>query len=115
MSFSYKLELLENIVIIYFKGRIFDKSEADELYGELDTLISVGKNKMIVDFSNIDYINSSGLNVLINLLNKSRDSYGELIICNIPEKVLKLIVTSKLENIFKIEDSKESALQKIQS
>lgn len=112
MHFTCRTEIIDKTMVLFFEGRILDISSADDLMIEVDKEIENGIKKFIVDFSKIDYINSSGLGLLINLLNKVRNNYGELYICSMPAKVKALVTTSKLDHIFNIEDSLESALQK---
>lgn len=107
MSFSYDLKLEGNIQLIYPKGRILDRSEAEKMIEEVSKNIDEGKNKLVFNFGELDYMNSAGLNVLITLLTKSRNNYGEMALCNLSDKVRNLLITSKLQNIFKILDSEE--------
>ncbi len=115
MKFNYRIRKKEEISIIDFAGRILDRSDAKDLIMETDSLLSAGHNKIIVNLTNIDYINSAGLNVLITLLTNTRNNYGELYICEIPDKVKKLIVMSKLENIFSMTTTEEEAYKKLLS
>lgn len=111
--FNYSIVEKNEIQVISFQGRILDKENSIPFFKEIDKLFEQGKKKLIANFSNIEYINSAGLNLLITLLNKSRDNSGEFYICNIPVVVKRLITISKLDSIFKIEESLDSALQKI--
>ena len=56
-------------------------------------------------------MNSSGLNVLIQLLTKTRTSGGESVICNVNKKVNDLLVITKLNTLFKVADSKDDAVK----
>jgi anti-anti-sigma factor len=80
---------------------------------EVDVLMDDGKNNFILDLSKIDYMSSAGLNVMISLLTQSRNRYGELVVCEVPDKVSRLLVTSKLQNIFTITDTQAEALKKV--
>ena len=91
------------------KGRILDRSEAEEMMEKVSKNINEGKNRLIFNLEELDYMNSAGLNVLITLLTKSRNNYGEMVLMNLSDKVRNLLVTSKLQNIFKIVDSIEAA------
>lgn len=113
MKFEFRIEQLTDIIIIHFIGSMLDKSEADDLLTSIDESLEKGNNKFIVNLSKIDYMNSSGLGILINILTKSRNKYGELVVCEIPEKVIKLLVTSKLQNIFQTTESQELAIEKL--
>ena len=113
MSFSYEIKEQEGVIIIYLEGRILDRSEADKMMEEVDVLMDDGKNNFILDLSKIDYMSSAGLNVMISLLTQSRNRYGELVVCEVPDKVSRLLVTSKLQNIFTITDTQAEALKKV--
>lgn len=110
--FHYSIVERDGVQVISFEGKILDIENMGAFYSDIDRLHSRGKKKLLVNLKDVEYINSAGLNLLITLLTKSRDNYGEFYICNVPVLVMKLIATSKLENIFKIEDSIEEALQK---
>ena len=109
MSFSYEVEIENNVQTIVMKGRILDRSEAEEMMEKVSKNINEGKNRLIFNLEELDYMNSAGLNVLITLLTKSRNNYGEMVLMNLSDKVRNLLVTSKLQNIFKIVDSIEAA------
>ncbi|MEQ8910647.1 MAG: STAS domain-containing protein [Vicingaceae bacterium] len=111
MSFEYRIEEKEGVYIVYFNGRILDRSEAENLMDEMEELMSSGKHDFVINLSGIDYMNSAGLGVLISLLNQSRDEYGTLVLCSVPEKINQLIITSKLQNIFKLAETQEEALK----
>lgn len=113
MGFEYQIKHREGAVIVDFFDRILDVSEADQLVHQIERQILGGNRKFIINFQQVDYINSSGLNVLITLLTKIRDNYGELYICAVSDKIEKLIHTTKLDKIFKIEDNVEQAIEKL--
>lgn len=113
MRFSYTVEKNDKTVTFCFEGRILDRSEADQLMGEYEALIKTGSQDFLIDLSKIDYMNSSGLNVLISLLNMNRDHYGKLIIFGVPATVESILKTSKLFNLFTICATKEEAIKKL--
>jgi len=115
MSFTYQRTISDEICIYEFKGRILEKEECDELMADFDQQLEQGITNFIVSLNEMDYMNSSGLSILINILTKSRNNYGELMVCCIPEKVNKLLITSKLNNIFNSVANLEKAIEKLKS
>ena len=101
MSFSYELSTDGQLTTVKPKGRILDISEAEGLMSEVGEKIEAGSNKILFNLKNLEYMNSAGLNMLINLLTKSRNHSGEMILCELSDSVSKLLVTSKLNNIFR--------------
>ncbi len=111
MNFTYEIKKRDKVLVVYPKGRILDKSEAEELLAEVLKKIKAGSNKILMNFHEMEYMNSAGLSVLITLLTQSRNNYGELLLCKVPEKISKLLVTSKLHNIFNVVDSEDEAIK----
>ena len=54
-------------------------------------------------------MNSTGLSILINIFTQTRNRGGEVVITNIPEKINKLLIITKLNSIFNIEETVEAA------
>jgi anti-sigma B factor antagonist len=111
MVLDYKITEENNIQVLVLSGELIDKNQATDLVKNIDELLIEGKNKLIIDLSNLKYMNSSGLNVLIQLLTKTRTNGGESVIFNVSKKVNDLLVITKLNTLFKVADSKESAIK----
>ena len=92
-----------------------DQAEADSLTASLEKEISEGHNKIVLDLSGLKYMNSTGLNIMINVLTKTRNSGGEAVIANVSESVKQLFVVTKLDTIFTITGTKEEAFEKLRS
>ncbi|OWY23117.1 anti-sigma factor antagonist [Sphingobacteriales bacterium UPWRP_1] len=65
----------------------------------------------IVDLQQITGMNSSGLNLLLQLLTKSRNTGGETILVHLPQTLQNLLVVTKLNQIFTTAQTLEQALQ----
>ena len=63
-----------------------------------------GDRKFIVDFSNTDYIDSSGLGVLVTLSKKIREQGGELSLASLSEDLRTLFELTKLDTLFLFSD-----------
>ena len=109
MSFSYKLNKEKNFVHLTFEGNLIGKHQVENLLAELDFYYNEGINKIIIDLSDMQYMNSTGLSILINIFTHTRSKGGEVIITNIPDKINKLLIITKLNSIFNIENTVEDA------
>jgi anti-sigma B factor antagonist len=63
-----------------------------------------GGRKFIVDFSNTDYIDSSGLGVLVTLSKKIREQGGELSLASLSKDLRALFELTKLDTLFLFSD-----------
>ena len=59
-----------------------------------------GGRKFVVDFSNTDYIDSSGLGVLVTLSKKIREKGGEISLSSLSKDLRTLFELTKLDTFF---------------
>lgn len=64
------------------------------------SLIDSGHYRFVVDLSEIQVMNSVGLNFLITLRSRSADHGGNVILCNASPRVKQLLEVTKLHTIF---------------
>jgi anti-sigma B factor antagonist len=105
MSFSYKIIYQSpDKVEILLNGKLLDKNQALDLLSKIEEFYLENKPNVYLDLKELQYLNSSGLNVLIQILTKARNNGAEVYLRNIPEEINKLLLITKLKNIFKIEE-----------
>jgi anti-sigma B factor antagonist len=115
MTFSYSTSKQEGITIFKLEGEIIDKNQATAFIEEVNKLILSGKKHIVLELSGLRYMNSSGLNVLVNILTKARNVGGDVSVCNISAKVRELLVVTKLDTIFHVLPSVEEAIEKLKA
>ena len=79
MSFAFNTIQKEPIAIISLYGELIDRNEAQQLLNQLNLLSEGGIKNFILELSELKYMNSTGLNVLINVLTKSRKMVANLL------------------------------------
>lgn len=95
--------------LITLSGRLIEKSQAEGMIQEFENVCNGKPGKYLMSLAELEYVNSSGLNLLIGMFTHARNSGGELVIGGISPKVKKLMVMTKLDSVFKIYDSVEEA------
>ncbi|NQT95608.1 MAG: STAS domain-containing protein [Candidatus Omnitrophica bacterium] len=66
--------------------------------------------KLVINLSNVSYIDSSGLATLVELLKRARSYGGKIRLSNLAAKVKSLFEITKLEKLFDIYDTEEEAV-----
>ncbi|CAN5271002.1 anti-sigma F factor antagonist [soil metagenome] len=112
MSFTYNIIQKSPVVILSLYGELIDKNEGQRILDEVIKFSEEGQNNFILELSELKYMNSTGLNVLINILTKSRKNGGELVICGVSKKVRELLLITKLNSVFSVTETTEEALAK---
>lgn len=113
MSFEFSMDELEGFPVFMLEGNLIERHEADDLLIEIDECIAQGSNRLIVNLEDLEYLNSSGLNVLLNILTRCRNHGGETVICGINERLKKLLVITKLDAVFQLASSCEAAANRL--
>jgi len=111
MIFEHTLEDKGQYSLIHFKGTLMEANQANELLESIDDKIIDKKPNFIIDLSGVEHMNSTGLNLLINILTRSRNAGGDTVITNIPDKINKLIVIAKLNTVFAAAKNLEEAVE----
>ena len=98
---TYKITEQDNISTIFLDGEI-DMDKTDEVKGVIFPVIDSGKN-VALNLSNVQYIDSSGISVLIESHQKALEKGTKLVIKDVSKSVLKVIMMAKLEQILNLE------------
>ncbi len=113
MSFTYKIKKEENLLNISLVGSLINKQQVEILLDDLTFELSQKSIKVVINLSKMEYMNSTGLNILINILTLTRNKGGEVVLANIPARINKLLVITKLDSVFEIKDSIANAKKKL--
>lgn len=110
---KYTTEVKEGILFINLEGDLLGESNGLELVDLINDKINDNVILCAIDLSNVRYMNSSGIGVLITLLTKFRNKGGEVILINPSEQIKKLLIITKLNAIFSIVNSSSEAISKL--
>jgi anti-sigma B factor antagonist len=98
-------------VIIELKGKLIGGSLSERVIRTLNILLEQGKNHIVIDMSNVNVINSSGMGILISGYTKVKDKGGSLKLANITGKIESLMSITKLNGIFEIYSTVDEAVR----
>jgi anti-sigma B factor antagonist len=91
-------------------GRI-DSATAPELQKAFDTVIEEGQFKIVLDMSNIDFLSSAGLRVLVNAQKIcKRYNRGEVVLAGVPEPIFEALDLAGFTALYKIYEDDLSAV-----
>lgn len=100
---------IDDISILQLFDRI-DASSSKELKDIVVTKIDQSKINLLLDMSQVSFIDSSGLGMLITCLKSINKAGGQLKISNISNNVKTIFDTTRMDRVFEIFDNNEDAL-----
>ena len=115
MDLNYTISNKGAYALVELSGNLIDKSQATPLLEEIQSMIDSGTRNFVISMEQFKYLNSNGLNVLVNILTKSRKNGGDTTICCVNSKVKELLVITKLNTVFSITEDLPSAIRQFQS
>ena len=107
---TIKEEKLNEVLICVLEGQI-TMNNSPELRKAFDNIIKRDEKKVILDFSQVSYIDSSGLATLIEMFQRLKKIAGNLRFSNIDQKVKSVFEITRLNKIFDIFETREMALK----
>lgn len=75
---------------------------ADNVKTELTQIVAKNNAKTILNLSNIKFIDSTGIGVLISALKTARQNNNSFSLCAIQNDVMSLLTLMKLDKVFEI-------------
>lgn len=96
--------------LVKAKGRV-DSYTAPQLADSFNGLMDKGRHKLAFDMSELDFLSSAGLRVLINTQkNCKRYNRGELVLVGIPENIYAALDLAGFIPLFRIFDDVLTAI-----
>lgn len=86
-----------------------DASTAAEFKEKMSAWIDAGSRRIVLNLSEVDFIDSSGLGAIISGLKKIGGN-GCLVICALRETVMSLFRLTRMDRVFDIFPSEDAAL-----
>jgi anti-anti-sigma factor len=101
---------LDNFTILYVEGLIKLGESAEFFSSALENVLKNESTNVIIDFTKIDYIDSTGIGELVGYLGKFTNQNRKLILVNPSERIQKLLKLAKLDAVFKIYNTEDEAV-----
>jgi len=100
----------EGVFICKAIGEV-DINTAPQLKKAFERLIKEKREKIVINMEKVDYIDSSGLATLVELLKNFRKYGARLKLVSLSTKVRSLFEITKLEKLFDIMEKEEDAVR----
>jgi anti-sigma B factor antagonist len=104
----------DGVTVLDFGGRLAGEA-ADTIADRLDSLLTGGKRKVLLNLGDARFLDSGVLGVLVSKRAEFAHQGGRLTLLNVSAKLSDLLVTTKLERIFDTFDSEAEALKSLEA
>ena len=97
-----KGEIVDNRIQIILRGTIYVE-DAKEITEKLGALIEAGQTRLLIDLSQVEYIDSSGLGMLIRIQKIAVRNGGNVVLKGVQGLVRELFEMTRLTTLFTIQ------------
>lgn len=104
------VEAMDNgVAVMRLSGRLdfATAAEARKAFGEA---VDAGRQRLVVDLADVDFVDSSGLGALIGGLKTARQAGGDLCIARATSQAQTVLALTSLDRVFRLYPSVGEAL-----
>ena len=102
-------------VIAFTDEKILEEKDIHDIQQSIMSVIDQAEHiNLILDFSNVKFLSSAVLGLLLRISKKIYEQEGKLKLCGINPKIYEIFRITKLINIFDICDDVDSAVKQLQ-
>jgi len=108
-----KLKTKNGVLLVELQEEI-DLFHANKLKLYFNKIFESSHSKIILNFQDVTYIDSSGIGALLNIYKETKKRNINMFFVNIHGSVKKVIELTKLDDYFPIVRSEDEAMEKLQ-
>ena len=109
---KWELEEEKNYVVVRPLLARLDSAVAPEFRTFVSDLSTEQKKQILLDLSNVEFMDSSGLGAVVGCY-KLTKSVGGLLVCNVQQQVKDIFRLTHMDRIFEVNDSFETCVDKL--
>ncbi len=94
-------EQVGDVQVVTAEGRL-DGIYSSAFANQVGALITGTKPKVLIDFTNIDFVTSAGLRAVLLLMRKAMASGGAFALCGVNDQVREVLAISGFAEIFTV-------------
>jgi len=111
------VEYIDNVAVATLTDKkILEVIDIQALENSIIPLVERKQNiNLVLDFSNVEFLSSSALGLLIRVSKKIYESNGHLRLCGIAGSIMQIFTITRLDKIFQILPDRHEALESLQN
>jgi anti-sigma B factor antagonist len=103
--------VVDGVAVIELAGRIVLGEESTALRETVKGLLGAGQKQIVLNMSNVTYIDSAGLGALVAAHHSAKTQGASLRLSNLGAKFQEVLQVTKLLTVFDVYDSETAAIR----
>jgi anti-sigma B factor antagonist len=110
MSVKVTIQEVEEVAVVGLNGRIVLGEESSALRQAIKNLLLAGQKKVVLDMSNVTYIDSAGLGILVAAYVSAKNQGAAIKLSALGNKFREILQITRLLTIFEVFDTPAAAV-----
>jgi len=102
---------VDGVEVVSLEGRIVLGEESNALREKVKGFLAAGKKNIVLNMSNVTYIDSAGLGTLVASHHSAKTQGASLRLSNLGQKFQEVLQVTKLLTVFEVYDSEAAAIR----
>ena len=103
---------IDGVSVVALNGRIVLGEESTALREKVKSLLGAGKKRIVLDMSNVTYIDSAGLGILVAAHVSAKKQGAALHLSNLGNKFHDVLQITRLLTVFSVFDTEAEAIKR---
>ncbi len=99
-----------DVMVLQLTGKIMGGPDHDLFHSQIKTLINEGYADVVLNMAKINWINSTGLGVLVSGYHTVKKNGGHMKICAVSDRIDNILNVTQLKLVFETYDTEKEAL-----
>jgi anti-anti-sigma factor len=110
LTMAVEIKQLEGgVSVVTISGRLTLGGETEKLDEAVSKLLAQNRKKVVLDITALDYVDSSGLGLLISCLTKAKKAGGDLKVAGANPRIRRIFSMTGVESVLPIFDTVAAA------
>ena len=101
------------VLILQIKGRL-DAISSIDAEKKIFDYIGSGHHNLVLNFSEVDYLSSVGMRLLLRTTKKLKMLSGKMVVCSLTSNVMDILKMSGFDHVIEFSKNEEEALKKFE-
>ncbi len=111
MSLTIKTREKDGAVIVDLDGRLTLGEATGMLRETIRDLVAKNKTNIVLNFKNLEYMDSAGLGELVSAYTSAKNAGGKVKMVNMGGRAVDLLQVTRLMTLFELYDDEDAAIK----
>ena len=107
---NIKQNPIGEVMVLNLSGKIMGGPDHEKFQTEIKSLVSDGHVDILLNMSRVNWVNSTGLGILVSAYHTLKKNGGQLKICEVSDRIDNILNVTQLKLVFETFDSCDEAL-----